>query len=448
MSEPYSEMARAVKSTDTVRNIKKYAPTFYARTKLREQEGKKLVWTMVGVPPELLVAFDMVGEWPENYGTLCAAQLIATGFCEEAEAEGYANDMCSYVRNTMGYLRRCREVGGVPPEAPLGGMGNVHLLLGSGWVCEPRYKWFQAIATHYMDVPVFNDDPVSPAWDTDLEDPRIAEHYKTQLRATLKAQVTFLEDIAGRGLDLDHFRIIMQRSHQAMKFWHETLELRKAVPCPMGSEDYYTAIIPQLYLLGTQEAVDFYQALYNEIKARVDGGQGVIAHEKYRFSWFGIPPWFNLGLFNWLESLGAIVCVESSYYVKKPPELDFTDPVEALVDWIWQEAVERQKESTEVLPEVVNPGRFSALVGSKLVARWIEEYKLDGAICHRLRSCRASSLGEVHFRNVLAQIGIPTLIFESDMTDPRAWSDAQIKAQFREFLEMIDASRAKRGGRG
>jgi benzoyl-CoA reductase/2-hydroxyglutaryl-CoA dehydratase subunit BcrC/BadD/HgdB len=58
---------------------------------------------MAGVPTELLAAVDICWDWPENFGTLCASKLVTTRFIEVAEAEGYHNDLCSYVNNTMGY---------------------------------------------------------------------------------------------------------------------------------------------------------------------------------------------------------------------------------------------------------------------------------------------------------------------------------------------------------
>jgi len=439
-----SEMSRAVKSTETVRNIKKYIPSFYDRAQRRQLPETQLVWNMLGTGAEILQAFDLVGEWPENYGTLCAAQKVAMGFCQEAEAEGYSNELCSYVRNTLGYLRRCRDSGEVPPEAPLDGMGNPNLLLGSALICEPRYKWFQAIGTHFLNVPQFNDDPVSPPYDADLEDPRLAEHYKTQIRATLLAQISFLEQQTGKKLDMGRFRDIMKTSQEAMKYWYRVLELRKAVPCPMGSEDYFTAIIPFLYLAGDREAVNFYQDLYAEIKDRVDRGIGVIPEEKYRFGWLGIPPWFNMGLFNYLQTLGAVVCVESTYYVGQPVEVDLPDPLENLVERTWKTAQYKQKQGSEINPDICNPGVFSPGVGAGLVKRWVFEYKLDGAIGHRTRSCRATSMGQLHVKNKLAEIDVPMLIFESDMVDPRAWADAQIKMRFQGFLETIDARRSKK----
>lgn len=433
-----SEMRRAVKSTQTVRDIKKYLPRFYDRAQRREEPGTKLFWNMLGTGTEIIQAFDLVGEWPENYGTLCGAQQVALGFCEEAEAEGYSNELCSYVRNSLGFLRRSRALGAPPPEAPLGGMGHPSFLLGSGLICEPRFKWFQAISTHFLKVPVFNDDPVSPPYDADMEDPRLAEHYKAQIRASFKAQIAFLEKQTGKKLDISRFREIMQNSQEARRYWYEVLELRKAAPCPMGAEDYFTAIIPFLYLAGEPGAVDFYRDLYKEVKERVDRCTGVIPDEKYRLCWLGIPPWFNLGLFNFLQTLGAMFCIESTYYVGYPIEVDLADPVEGWVERTWQTAKLKQKQGSEANPDICNPSVFNVGVGGEILKRWVSEYRLDGVVAHRTRSCRATSIGQVHLKNHLAEMGVPMMIFESDMVDPRAWSDAQIKRQFQEFIEIVE----------
>jgi len=438
MSLEFSEMSRAVRSLEVVKESKKYLPKFYQRAQERKRKQGPLAWCMAGVPTELLVAFDVNGEWPENFGALCAARLVAPVFIGIAQAEGYFGDLCSYLLNTMGYCKRCVELGTPPPESPLeGGMGAPAMLLGSGVICEPRWKWFQAIATRYFPIPIFTSDPLSPPYDADLDDPRIAEHYLTQLREDLRAQIAFLERQTGRRLDVPRLRKVMENSQKALAIWYEILELRKARPCPMGAEDYFTAIIPQLYMLGEQETVDFYEALYKEVNERVQKGRGVISDEKYRLFWSGIPPWFNLGLFNYLETLGAVVVIESTYYCGPPMEIDLEDPVEGLVQRIWKRACWHLRNGAEAMPEVCVPAGFG-FIGSKTILGWVKEYHIDGALMHRTRSCRATSVGQLHFRNVLREAGVPSLIFESDMGDPRAWSDEKIKAQLEAFLEMLD----------
>ncbi len=435
-----SEMSRAKRHLDTTRKMKEMLPRFFMRQMERRfSSNEPLAWCMVGVPPELLKAFDLLFEWPENFGTMCASRLVAPHFIEVAEGDGYSPELCSYVTNTMGYCKLTKDKGEPPEESPLpGGMGTPSMLLGSGFICEPRWKWFQSIATRFFNVPVYSSDPLAPPWDIDPRDPRVEDHYLTLLREDLAGQIDFMEKQTGKKLDLDLLRETLALSHKALGYWRDTLALRKAVPCPMSSTDYFHSIIPQMYLVGDQEAVDFYKEMYEEVKDRVARKVGVTEEEKYRLIWFGLPPWFNMGIFNYLESKGAVVAYESTYNVGDFFEVDLSDPLEAIVRRTWQRAVKMHDYGAETMPELCNPAVFGGFSGSSLLNELVEEYSLNGALMHLTRSCRAVSFGEVHTKNRLAQLGIPSLIFESDMADPRLWSDAQIKNRLHAFLETMD----------
>jgi len=396
---------------------------------------------MHAVPTELLLAFDIKCEWPENFGALCAAKHVATTFIDIADQEGYSNELCSYLTTTTGYCNRRSELGEVPPESPLRkGMGDPMMLLGSTWLCEPRYKWLQAMSTRYFSVPVFCVDSLSPAFDTRIHDPRVADHYMSYLLNELETLVGFLEKQTGKKLDMGRLRHTMEVSQESLKYWYETLELRKARPCPMGSEDYFSCIIAQLYMLGSGEALDFFRKVYEEVKARVKKGIGVIADEKYRLHFEGIPPWYNLGFFNYLETMGAIGVFESTYYPGPPVEIDLADPIEGLVQRIWKKACWTHSCGGEAVPEMCNPGT-QQVIGSKFLVRSVREWGVDGAIMHRTRSCRAVSWGQTHYRNILEKEGVPTLMFESDMADPRSWSDSRVKAMMEPFIETLRETR-------
>lgn len=439
-----SELRPVTKSLETTRRAKELLTTFYGRP-ARRPEGTALAWCMAGVPPEVLAAFDLPWEWPENFGTLCAARQVATRFCEQAEADGYSPDLCSYVRNTMGYTSRLVELGQVPPESPRGGMRTATMLLGSGSLCDPRTKWFQSLASRYLPLPVFHIDPLSPPHDVDPDDPRIAAHYTEMLRETLREQVRFLERQTGRPLDVGRLRTALAHAQEAFALLWEIHELRKAVPCPMGSEDFFTGgVIPLLYLLGEREAVDYFRCLRDEVQDRVARGIGVLADERYRLLWMGIPPWYNLGFFNTLGDLGAVFPIEGVYYSGAPVDVSLDDPLEALVERTWKRAVWILRWGAEVIPENCSPAGFSA-PGTRLLRQWVKDYRLDGAIMHRTRSCRAVSWGQVHVKNLLAEEGIPSLIIESDMADPRSWSDAVIMGQVRGFLGAVAAGRREAG---
>lgn len=438
MDYPASEMSRAVRSLETVRNSKKLLPSFYTRDGAR---GGKVAWCMQGVPTELLEVFDLVPEWPENFGALCAARSVAPKFIAEAEAEGYTSELCSYATNALGYCKRYCDTGGEPPESPpQGGMLRADVLLGSGYLCDHRYKWFQATGTRYFDVPLFNSDPMSPPIDRDIDDPRLADHHMRYLRADLASQVEFLEKHTGKRFDTDRFRRIMSLSQKSIECWRRVYELRKAKPCPMGAEDYFSCVIPQMFMLGKVEALVFFERLHEEVKTRVDKGIGVLDNERYRLAFYGLPPWHNLGFFNYLERQGAVVVLEGAYYIGPAVEVDLHDPLEGLARRIWRNTCWHHRASAEAMPEICNPGLQQG-IGSRLLLNLVKEYGVDGVIFHRTRSCRPWSWGQIHYRNLLEKAGIPTMIFESDMADARAWSDSKVTAQVEPFIETLDQIR-------
>ena len=436
-----SEMSKLKPSLDTIRRVHELLPSFYRKQAPRE-EGGHLAWCMAGVAPEIPYAFELPVEWPEAFGSFCASTGASTRFMEQAESEGYSPDLCAYVRNSIGYSSRVREVGGVPPEAPKGGMGAPTMLLGTGVMCDPRIKWFQTLSTQYLDhLPVFHSDPLSPAHDTDTSDPRIAEQYLDLLRQTVREQIDFIAKQMGRPIDLGRLRKSLTLAQEQSALIWEINQLRAAVPCPMSAEDFfYACVVPLMFMGGDPEVVNFLTILRAEVADRVKRGIGVIENERYRLLFMGIPPWYNLGFFNRLNELGVVFPVEAGYYQGQPVELDLSDPVEALVQRSWKRSELTRKWGAEINPDNLMPSNLS-FPGTRMMTSWVKKFKLDGVIQHRTRSCRAASWGQAHMKDLFAKEGIPTLTIESDMGDPRSWNQAAIMGQVRGLLGSIDAAR-------
>jgi hypothetical protein len=81
----------------------------------------------------------------------------------------------------------------------------------------------------------------------------------------------------------------------------------KATPTPMDTGDAMNTMVPLAFMLGTQEAYDFYKDLYNELKRKNERKEGVAADEKYRLL-LGCrcSSWFALADFQYFNSRGAV----------------------------------------------------------------------------------------------------------------------------------------------
>jgi len=199
----------------------------------------------------------------------------------------------------------------------------------------------------------------------------------------------------------------------------------------MPTQDAFNAFVPAYFALGSKEALDFYQELYQEVKYRVDNKIGVIPDEKYRLLWGGgLPPWHTLSMFDYFQSLGAVFPIEVTYRPWDPVEVppSVTDPLERLAWRFMKQQTFRHEKAQKGsgVPEV------------ELLLEFIEGYRIDGVVMHLAQTCRTWSLAQIHQLNVMKQyVKVPTLFIESDIVDVRMYSEADTQRRIDAFIETV-----------
>ncbi len=184
---------KAINRLQTMYPLRSLIDEMYQRGVEASKAGKPTAWSMVNwwEGDSILKAMDVETAYPENYGAMCAAVGAAPAYLERSDAEGFPTHMCGYARNCFGYAARMKDLGEIPPEAPMGGMAKPILLLSSGTLCDARYKWFQALG-RYLNAPV---------WTLEIPHPGVKErqmegayeHDINFMVEELKEFVTFLE---------------------------------------------------------------------------------------------------------------------------------------------------------------------------------------------------------------------------------------------------------------
>jgi len=152
--------------------------------------------------------------------------------------------------------------------------------------------------------------------------------------------------------------------------------------------------------------------------------------EKYRVMWEGIPFWYRMRFMYDLAQYGVVIAFEPYTYSFAPEKKKcltmketLRDVARLIMDAPYAYNLERRIENFE---------------------KWIDEYKLDGVILHENMSCRPSSAGMVDLAEaIMRDKGIPVLILQCDMNDPRAYSEAQIKTRVEGFIELMEANKRK-----
>jgi len=184
------------------------------------------------------------------------------------------------------------------------------LLVTTSSICDVRLKWFEDMAQR-LDVPLFTLDRPERVFDGTISCPKAYEirYYRSQLEDLL----SFVTEVTGHKYDPGRLNQSLDWGYKTNELRLEILELRKIIPSPMGSADGFGTMYPGMYCSGTEKAYNFYRALRDEVKAKVKAGQGQIENERFRLLWWGIPLWFNMGIFNYFESLGGVFAYEPLY---------------------------------------------------------------------------------------------------------------------------------------
>lgn len=400
---------RKLKSTSGF--YRNYVKKFYEDAHHAKAEGRPVAWVASTFPVETLQAMDIVPVWPENYASVCAARQLSVELCERAEREGFSRDLCSYSRCVLGSMF------GYEKELPEGGLPRPDFLVTTTCACDTHLKWFQ-VASRMYKAPLFLlDVPYNTAGgDSDHLDKTHIKYYGSQLEELF----AFLEKQTGTKLDMCKLEETLAISNWTSKLWMEIQDYRKTAPCPMDARDAFSAVFFMLCVPGSQLAVDFYTQLRDELRQRVKDGIGAIENERFRLIWDNLPLWFNLKIFEYLNSLGAVV-VSEVFSHTWAGSLDPSKPFESL--------------ARKYLPNMANSNIKRRI---DIIVSLVKDFHVNGVILPTNWGCRMMSIGETIVRDaVLKKLGVPSLIVDVDSSDWRIAGEAQVKEKFATFIETL-----------
>jgi len=440
---------RPINRLGTVKDVRPIVDKMYQEGIEATSTGKPVAWAMVNWwhADPILKAMDFTVIYPENYGAACAAAGAAPDYLGRCEAEGFPSHLCGYARNCIGYTQKMIELGEVPPDAPMGGMAKPMLLLSSGFFCDARFKWFQALE-RYWEVPVWVMEMPQPKAKESLAE-GVFDYSLKFMVEELKEFVAFLERLAGKKMNWDVLSEVVVTQEKVLGTWHEINDLRKAIPCPMHSRDFWTMMVPAFYRAGEKTSLDVYQKVLEEVKERVGNkigaiGTGTLEEEKYRLAFVELPPWHSMRFFDRLAEKGWNFVIETWNYHPPPPlpELEgISDPLERiarLVYWYY----------TNPDLNAVTGGRSAGPMVEPYV-QYASDYKLDGALIHPLISCRCNAVYPLHVRDVLERDAIvPALVAPGDIVDLSVFDEAQVLSQADAFMESMEHYRKLRKEKG
>jgi len=409
---------------------KEMIASHFARLEKAPENREPVVYTFVpGNLVELIRSFGALPVLPEINALQSGMRKLSGDYIAEAERLGHSEDVCAYVKCDIGMLRS-GNIGPAGTKLP-----KPDLLLLSYTGCYTFMKWFELLREEYDCPAVFFHVPYQG--DGVLE----PEHREYMLRQLREQVIPALERATGRAYDEDALRERLALAAEAEDHLVAVLQSAKHKPSPIDGyfgTVYYVGPIFSAFR-GTQEGVEYYRALREEIEERVAAGQGPVTPEgpldnqKYRLVVEGPPSWTHFRDFwKMFADEGAVVV--ASTYTKVGGTYDFgfrhnpDDPLGTLADYC-----------SGCYTNLNLPSRIDMLV------RYIQEYEADGFVINSVKSCNSFSAGQLMIlREVEKRTGIPGAFIESDLVDPRYFSTANIKNRLESYFQMIQARRAGR----
>lgn len=156
---------------------------------------------MAGVPSnfpvEIPETLGLYVCYPENQAAGIAARGGGERMCNEAEGEGYSNDICAYARISLAYAKL--------KSAPEQDMPMPDFVLCCNNICNCMIKWYENLAKE-LNIPMFMIDiPFNPDYEvSDAE----TEYIKAQFWDVIHG----LEAYTGKKWSDERFKVVMASS--------------------------------------------------------------------------------------------------------------------------------------------------------------------------------------------------------------------------------------------
>jgi benzoyl-CoA reductase/2-hydroxyglutaryl-CoA dehydratase subunit BcrC/BadD/HgdB len=383
---------------------------------------------------ELLYAFDILPQHIDSMATNFSAKQVSQDFIIRAEKWGFPRDFCSYYKTDVGYLLSSIDD---YPQIESVAWPKPDLMIGGPSVCFLHPHGIQFLQ-RFLNTPAFIfDSPKLPyrlVPDKDhtfigCEVPyEIENHF---FEYGLKQQnrcVEFLEKISGKKLDMGKLKEAVRLSKYTNDLWLRIDELRANVPAPLGAADIMSLMLVQFLWAGSHRGIDIYEQALREIEDKIAHGEGAVPEEKFRILFEGLPPWYSLGLFNYIQDHHGAVSVIETYPLNWTySQLDPDYPLESLV---------KKRFSTFY----TNNARDRA----DTFIRRMEACRVEGLIIWSDMCCKFVNLFSRYLKQkVETELNIPGIILDADQCDVRDYNETLLKNRIDAFFETLASGKQR-----
>lgn len=381
----------------------KMLANYYQRILNARAEGKLIAAHTVFFPVEIIYAMGMVPMHTESTTWMISMFTGESKNILSAAAElGLAPEICTPHRGLAGAFAT-----GILPRPDV--------MLWSNMVCDNTAKSGELIMELTKCPGFFIDHPFK---DSPEERQYLVGEYQDL--------ISFLETQTGRKMDYDRLSGIVERMDYQIQLIREINEMRKNIPSPFHSQGFLQLVSADYLFPGQPEAIEYLEALRDEMKEMVTSGKGAVSPERFRLMWLFLPPMYLMGYMEKLaQEFGAINVVEPFFTLWGEGRLDPSKPLESIA------------RKSYLTPEM----RMYGPLDNRAIGAIVDsarEFKVDGAIYFADMGCRQSTATIKLFKDTLNKLDVPVLTMDIDVVDPNATTKEEVREKLERFFELLE----------
>jgi benzoyl-CoA reductase/2-hydroxyglutaryl-CoA dehydratase subunit BcrC/BadD/HgdB len=363
---------------------------------LRAYEGQKpVVFTsLYAFPMEILYAADVAPFDFEVTASILLTLDMGTDLLADAEDRGYSPDICSFHRGAFGTY--------VKDYFP-----NPELLITTSFYCDGKAKISEVLSRLYHKPSFLLDVP----HEINTESIRYVEKQLRDVAGKVAA-------LTGKPFDEDCLRETAKNSNRARGSHQKLLDILAHRPCPWGGLQLINYSILSHMLDGSPKLADIHEGYLQKLLERIEAGK--TRPERHRVFWYAWPPTYKTTIFDTLTQHEVSIPVCETFLIYDD-EIDEKNPFRSLaLRCLKNPFIGKTERRTDTLHQV------------------IDTYGIDGVILFATPACRHSKGNFSLMKDAVNSYGLPFLLLDVDIGDPRGYSTEQVRTRIEAFVELMD----------
>lgn len=401
-----------------------YQKEWFKRIKERVEQGEPFAFVNADVPQEIFRAMDIPYAANQWWAALVSAKQMAPHYLNLLNEMGYRRDLCRYCS-----LSLASSFDVDPEKAPWGGLPKPSIVVAR-ISCDAQIKIFELWSRRH-GIPFYPlertviVDPYRRWWEKSrYEWEELFETHRLDLMVEeLKGLIKFLEVRTGKTFSETKFKRIMELVNEQEEYYAKARDLiAETVPAPLSIADQIPSVMIPQWHRGTEWGLNAARMFYEEVRERVDKGDGACQNERVRLMWLGTGLWFNMSFYQYFQEKYGAVFVWSIYlgvaadgYIR----YGLDDPLRALASRFVS------------MSEMMNAPPWNC----EWYVKEAKKNGIRGAVHLLSDSCTQAARGSAFIKKALEDAGVPVLELAADTVDARTWDDSAMKAQLADFIE-------------